>query len=69
MCLIDSVFYLVLAGTLPKYPLHFWRHFFTGPATRRKGVLLTVVLGSAAVIAIAAVGQNQLAAQLTNMVL
>ena len=32
-------------------------------------MLLTLVLGSAAVIAIAAIGQNQLAAQLGNMML
>jgi len=58
------------AGTVPKYPLHFWKHFFTGPATRQKGVLLTMALAGSVVVTMAfAASQHQLASQLYSMAL
>lgn len=57
------------AGSVPKYPLHFWQHFFTGPATRRKGVLWTMALAGSVVVALAAVSQHELASQLYSMAL
>lgn len=60
----------ISAGTVPKYPLHFWKHFFTGPATRRKGVLLTMALAGSVVVTMAfAASQHQLASQLYSMAL
>lgn len=56
-------------GSVPKYPLHFWQHFFTGPATRRKGVLWTMALAGSVVVALAAVSQHELASQLYSMAL
>ncbi len=56
------------AGTVPKYPLHYWKHFFTGPATRRKGMLVTMAIAGSVVVAIAA-SQHQLASQLYRMAL
>lgn len=57
-------------GTVPKYPLHFWKHFFMGPATRRKGVLLTMALAGSVVVTMAvAASQHQLASQLYSMAL
>ena len=57
----------IVAGTVPRYPLHYWKHFFSGPGTRRKTALVGLV-ASVAVVAFA-VSQNQLAAQLLNMTL
>ena len=57
----------VIAGTVPRYPLRYWKHFFIGPGTRRKTALVGIV-ASVAVVAFA-VSQNQLAAQLLNMTL
>ncbi len=60
----------ISAGTVPKYPLHYWKHFFTGPATRRKGVLLTMALAGSVVVTMAfAASQHQLASQLYSMAL
>jgi len=71
-CLVSTCMHShgIPAGTVPKYPLHFWKHFFTGPATRQKGVLLTMALAGSVVVTMAfAASQHQLASQLYSMAL